>query len=257
MSEEIFEIWFGGKVLRVEVIEDIDEYALDEMEERYGKYTDRAEPGAIRRRNASRNEYKYFVPVFTPDDVEDCRQWYRRNGFSRHDAWLRATEIPRQQFERAEAYNNQCWCFLTVSVTVSYNDIELGKDSTYGIESDSKNYLAEVKAELLESILHNVVRHKDDVTKEIRKALEKAETIGTVKTMLETPESLLMVTSESHYGHRRYSNKNTITCLTCGQRFRLLDSGRLHRSVYRDGKWHPDRTFIESKYDSRVLTGRL
>ena len=105
-----------------------------------GEYTDTWEPGAIDRFHGKDNPYarvyRYFVPSTDRGTFEEHRTALRAMGYGKHEADTAARKIVREDFERAEAYNEHEWGMLVVTVTASRAGIELASDSIGGIESD-------------------------------------------------------------------------------------------------------------------------
>lgn len=62
-------------------------------------------------------------------------------------------EYGQQDYERLRDYHIGYWSMVGVVVTASFEGIELGSASLWGIESDSEDYLNEVAKELTEDAI--------------------------------------------------------------------------------------------------------
>ena len=109
-----------------------------------GKYVSRWEDGAIKRPNAGRNEYEYFLPAFT--DFKAQAREFSKLGFDKQTANLKARAIPLSQFKFMEDLNNGNVSFVGVIVTASRSGIELAQDSIWGVEYTGRNnpYIDEI-----------------------------------------------------------------------------------------------------------------
>jgi hypothetical protein len=120
------------------------------MEDDLGKFTDRQEPGAFDRfahrweqrsdgswiePRSHGSEYRYFRPEQSPTNVAEALPYYRKQ-FPKHLAWLHANALPRYQYERAEALNNQNWGYIGIVAELYVNGEEEASSSCWGFESD-------------------------------------------------------------------------------------------------------------------------
>jgi len=122
-----------------------------------GKYSDQWENGVIKRYNAERNEYKYFIPG---NSYTDHWEALHKIGYSKGDCDYLARKYNYEDYKRMESLNNGDICFIgiiaeaTILIPNSYGTYSQSQRITsgglWGIESDSdKSYIAEVETEQL------------------------------------------------------------------------------------------------------------
>lgn len=98
-------------------------------------------------------ECRWFIPACTPKDVLAERDAFNRLGYSKHEAWVRASRIPRVEYEMMEALGRGDWCYVGIVVTALVDGHEVARDSLWGIERgdiphasgyDQEEYIEEV-----------------------------------------------------------------------------------------------------------------
>lgn len=102
-----------------------------------GEFTDKFEPGAIKRNKPGRNEFKYFVPG---NSFEDHRSSLNKMGFSKGESGRMAAEYVHRDMKMLEDGIRQVY----VTVTASKAGVELGSDSLGGIDVSDKEGLGEM-----------------------------------------------------------------------------------------------------------------
>lgn len=146
------------------------EYTVGFVPEEYpdlsylGRYTSHCQEGAIDRKHngaMGRNEYRFFVPSFTPQDVEDNRKYLSRHGESKHQAWVRSVRIPREEYRRMEEYNHGWWYVMGIVVSRTseacphcHRAIE-HESSLWGVESDCGD-------EYIEGIIEDLITELEE-----------------------------------------------------------------------------------------------
>jgi len=114
-----------------------------------GSFTDKWQPGAVKRQHVGRHEYAYFVP-------ENPTDWHRRElrklNYGKGEAALLAASYTRSDLHLLETYGDR-WQEWLVTVTASRAGIELGQSSVGGVggsENHAKtlDYLTETAFEL-------------------------------------------------------------------------------------------------------------
>ena len=131
-----------------------------------GKFTDKWSPDVITRRNTSRREYKYYLPMITY--VEHFRDL--RKTHSKQEADTLARQYVREEFQRAENYG-QDWGTYIVWVRAFRHGIELGSTSVGGVDSDGSATSLAYFTECARDLTSEAIR-------EARTAVEKLCTDG-------------------------------------------------------------------------------
>jgi len=128
-----------------------------------GEFRDDWRPGCIDRKpywsqDAGRYECRYWSPGHP---YTHHRDWYKRHGYSKHEAHTRARACVLQDHRRHEDYCRGDWWVVGLIVSVSLDGHKLGQASIWGVESDcGEEYRDELVADLTA-----------DATAEARKAL--------------------------------------------------------------------------------------
>lgn len=104
-----------------------------------GEYTDNWQPGAIKHLGGwhtsydgtpygapDAHTYGWFIPA---NSAEEVRQWYRKAGHGRHDAWLAGQRQARKDYERRDDIT-----VYVLKVTAYRAGVELGFDCVGGID---------------------------------------------------------------------------------------------------------------------------
>ncbi len=123
-----------------------------------GEYSGKPGPDAVARANKGRNEHPYWNPAIPLG--EHFRSW-RRLGYARADAWLKALECREQDYNRMEGFYRGDWTVLGIIAAARLDGIVCGEASLYGIESDSGDYLDELAHELARTAAHDADSHRD------------------------------------------------------------------------------------------------
>src|SRR5690606_35602005 len=87
---------------------------------------------------------------------EDLMDYYRtKSKIGKAQADLEARECVKQDVERVRRWLNDEWTFVTMTVTVYRNGVELASNSCGGIESDSgAEYFEYMALNLAAEVLH-------------------------------------------------------------------------------------------------------
>lgn len=99
-----------------------------------GEYSNSPKDGAIDRKlkgDQDRNEYRYFNPE---NSLEETREWYRKAGYSKHQAHEIAKHQILEDYELAEKYNDGSLYFELMTVAVYYKGHKLGSASVGEID---------------------------------------------------------------------------------------------------------------------------
>lgn len=172
-SGEEYATWKqGGFTLRAE-----KHYDQDGDLSYLGEFTNTWKPGCFTRRNAGRGEYKYFMP-------ENTAAWHTKSllemKYPRGEAWLLGQQYARQDWKRAEDYNDNQWCYYWVEVTASRAGEELGRASLGGVESDSDeagySYFDEVARDLAHEAIAEARAAVPARAKELRQTARQLKT---------------------------------------------------------------------------------
>jgi hypothetical protein len=93
-------------------------------------------------------EFRYWQS----EDLSAETRWYKKHGYSRHNAWLFPQQHARQQYKRHESFGHD-WNYLYFQFTVTNNDGWEKSAAIGGVESDSgMDYFCDVVKELSEEM---------------------------------------------------------------------------------------------------------
>ena len=128
-----------------------------------GFYTDKPKKFAFKRRNAGRNEYKFFQPENDP--IENAAD-LRRLGVAKHEAWTTALRWARDAWKRAEDYG-VTWTTKVIIVSVHVCGVRVGMESLGGVEFDYSSRFMEVAADEVRSVKAEAIRIAKATVREI------------------------------------------------------------------------------------------
>ena len=110
--------------------------------------------------------YPALYLVLAPGrSYEDLMDYYRtKSKIGKAQADLEARTCVNQDVERVRRWLNDDWCFLTMTVTVYRNGVELASESCGGIESDAgADYFEGLALDLAYQALHVAKETLDDL----------------------------------------------------------------------------------------------
>jgi hypothetical protein len=151
-------IYFNGEKTKIDVdgfsVEIESSPDVDGDTSYLGEFTDTWSEEAIERSNVRRGEYKYFLPAESQDSLKDQ---FSRLGHSKDDSTRLAQEAVQRALNRMEDCGNG-WSFIGIIARASWDGVELGSASLWGIESDSgAEYLSETAWELAQEAVSEAI----------------------------------------------------------------------------------------------------
>lgn len=165
----------GNKTLDFE-IDGIDYHFTFEVDydfsdiDHLGAYKSKWCAGCIKRDpdTVGRRDSAYFLPS---NDARSHAETLIDMGYSKGVAWELAQSYVVRDFERAEQFGKD-WVYCYASLTASYDDVKLARESIAGIESDcEEGYIKEAVQELYSEIQPNI----EETIEKVRKLVQRRE----------------------------------------------------------------------------------
>lgn len=144
-----------------------------------GEFTDKWQPGCIKRRHIGWNEYQYFLPAQSYTE----RFQFLRRAYTRHEADCLARQACRQDHQRAESYG-QDWHQYSIHLTASRKDRVLAEESVGWVDL-GKDFTANWR----ESLNYQVWELYDICLPQARQKLRR---LGTLQTRVKLSRRLLI-----------------------------------------------------------------
>lgn len=124
-----------------------------------GEFTDEYSPEAIEVPNSGPRDCKYFIPK---NPIKEIIDYYVKEGKSLDEATELANEQALSDLYRAKALG-VTWSMIGILINVSKHGINLGFNSTYGIEDDIsddelRNYVLNCVSEAIEDAKKNLAK---------------------------------------------------------------------------------------------------
>lgn len=162
--DDPIEIKRYGMTVKISARADYDsQWALDGL----GEYSNTWKQGAIdlyegQYDNVLRHDtYHYFIPE---SDTAGAREWMRKAGYSRHDAYTTAESYRIQDYTRARGLERGDWCPMGIRVEVWHGDLMLGDSTLWGCESDShESDLAMIAADCLSEAIAEAIKNPESI----------------------------------------------------------------------------------------------